>query len=122
MARKVEDFECWQLMDDLRRQVYALTDTPVVRSDFRFCDQLREAVASSLRNFSEGFGRIGHKEFARFLRISRGSLFEVSECLRDGTARGYWSDETVTEVHILTKRATAATSRLMQYLLSTPDP
>jgi four helix bundle protein len=121
VARRVEDFACWQLMDALRRRVYAITDDDRVRTDWKFRDQMRDAAASSLRNFAEGYGRISHRDFARFLRITRGSLFEVSECLRDGAARGYWTSESVADIEVLAKRATAAISRLMEYLLSTPD-
>ena len=118
MVRRVEDFDCWRLMDEIRQRVYAITASGPAQSDWKFCAQLRDAIASGLRNFSEGYGRVGRREFARFLRMTRGSLFEVSECLRDGVARGYWTAESVADIHLLARRATAATSRLMTYLLS----
>lgn len=116
MVKRVEDFDAWRLADELRTQVYALVDTSAADKDWKFRDQLREAMASGLRNFAEGFGRGRDREFAHFLRIARASLFEVSECLRDGVARGYWNANQVEGMHVLAKRSTAAMTRLIRYL------
>jgi len=59
-----------------------------VSKDFRYRDQIRDAIASPCRNTSEGFDRFRPKEFARFLEFARGSLGEVKDCLIDGRARG----------------------------------
>lgn len=120
-AKRVEDLVAWQLGNELRSKVYAITAIGGPADDWKFRDQLRDAVSSVTRNLAEGFGRYRHREFAQFLSIARGSLFEVSETLRDGVARGYWTTDSVAELQILSKRTTAAVSRLMRYLRTHPD-
>ena len=44
---------------------------------YRLIEQLESAVASIAQNIAEGKGRRSKKEFAQFLYISRGSLYEV---------------------------------------------
>jgi len=90
-ARRVEDLIVWQLSDELRQKVHAITaDGPVIH-DRRFRDQVRDAASSVTRNIAEGFGRYRHREFAQFASIARGSLFELRDLLRDGAVRKYWS-------------------------------
>ena len=74
------------------------------------------------KNIAEGFGRFRHKEFAQFLRYSRGSSYETSDGLRDGVARKYWTAEQIESALILAKRATKANSRFTRYLKRNPDP
>jgi four helix bundle protein len=117
-ARQVQDLVVWQLADEIRRSVYALLAHGPATKDWTFCDQLRDATASVARNVVEGFGRETHREFARFLVIARGSLFEVQEHLRDGIARGYWPPSATTELDTLCRRAIAAVTSLVGYLRS----
>ena len=110
-TKRVEDLVVWQLGDELRRKVYAITAKGEPANDWKFRDQLRDAVSSITRKIAEGFGRYRHREFAQFLSIARGSLFEVSETLRDGVSRGYWTAESIADLQALSKRTTAAASR-----------
>lgn len=87
-----------------------------VRRDFRFATQLEDAASSVARNIAEGFGRVRPKEFARFLLIARGSLFELSDLLADGAGRGYWSEAETSTLRALCKRTTGAVNGLVRYL------
>jgi four helix bundle protein len=122
VARCLEELIVYRLGEELRDKVIALTATGRVTSDRRFCDQMRDAASSVTRNTAEGFGRYRHKEFANFLIIARGSVFEISDYLRDGVKRRFWTIDTVNEHHVLCKRTSAAASRLIRYLKSHPDP
>ena len=44
-------------------------------------------------NIAEGFGRFSPREFARFLRIARGSLLETRNHVLKAKANGYVTDE-----------------------------
>jgi four helix bundle protein len=121
-ARRIEDLIVWQLGNELRKRVYALSATAPASGDLRFRDQLRDAAGSVTRNIAEGFGRFGHREFARFLMIARGSLFELTDHMHDGIARGYWNSRNVSEINDLCRRTIAAVNHLVHYLRAHPDP
>ena len=121
MARRVEELVVWQLADALRARVYAITASGTAVGDARFCNQIRDATGSICRNIAEGFGRYRHKEFAQFLSIARGSLFELSDHLRDGVHRGYWSDESISDVKAGCNRTIAAITHFIRYLKTHPD-
>ena len=120
-AKRVEDLSAWQLGNELRDRVHALTAEGRLAEDWKFRNQLRDAVSSVTRNIAEGFGRYRHREFAHFLSIARGSIFEVADHLRDGVSRKYWTQEVVAESLGLCNRTTAAVTRLILYLKAHPD-
>jgi four helix bundle protein len=70
MARHFSDLTCWQLARGLKKEVTKLLRKPVFKQNQRSRDNLADAASSVRRNIAEGFGRRGHKEFARFLRNS----------------------------------------------------
>jgi four helix bundle protein len=121
VARRVEELVVWQLADTLRSQVYAITARGPAFADVRFRNQVRDATSSITRNIAEGFGRYRHKEFAQFLSIARGSVFELSDHLRDGVQRGYWSDDSITEIRSLCNRTISAVTHFIHYLKKHPD-
>lgn len=121
-AKRVEDLIVWQLAGELRTMIYSLTSSGPAARDWKFRDQLRDAARSTTRNIAEGFGRFRHKEFAQFLRYTRGSLFEISDGLRDGVSRRYWTAAKIRDALILSKRATKAVTRFTDYLSNNPDP
>jgi four helix bundle protein len=116
----VEELVVWQLGNELRTKIHAITAVGKAAEDFRFCNQLRDAASSVTRNIAEGYGRYGHREFARFLGITRGSLFEIEDHLRDGIARGYWNATATKELHDLCNRTIAAVTYFIRYLRSHP--
>jgi four helix bundle protein len=122
VARRVEELVVWQLGNELRQKVHATTAIGPAARDGRFRDQIRDAASSVTRNVAEGFGRYGHREFAQFLNIARGSLFEIEDHLRDGVARGYWDAKTTKELHDLCNRTIAATTYFIRYLNPHPSP
>ena len=121
VAKRVEELAVWRLGNELREKVHAITADPPASNDFRFCNQTRDAASSITRNIAEGFGRYRHEEFAQFLSISRGSVFELIDHLRDGVSREYWSQETVAEMNGLCNRTISALTHLIRYLRTHPD-
>jgi four helix bundle protein len=118
---RYEDIVAWQLANELKRELFALTATGPVARDFKFRDQIRDSSASATRNIAEGFGRFRPAEFARFLEFARGSLTETHNSLRDGRDRGYFTDIDCDRLSRLAGRAAKATTGLIRYLRSSGD-
>lgn len=112
----------WQLAEELRAEVVRLANSSAARRDFKFRDQIVPAAASVAANIAEGYGRTGHRDFARFIGIAVGSLRETETWLRDGLNRNFWSAEEAETALRLCKRLTVGLSRLRAYLRSTPTP
>ena len=79
-VKRYEDLIVWQLGDRIRVLAFTLTERECFVRDLKLHSQTEDAVNSVCRNIAEGFG-CKHKEFARFLEISRGSVRNfVCEC------------------------------------------
>ena len=100
-ARSFTDLHAWRLANDLKLGVYALIRVGEARRDLGFRDQIRNAAASAPRNIAEGFGRYMPREFNQYPRVANGSLQEVSNHLKDGVDRGYFSLEQVAPLQVL---------------------
>lgn len=71
------DLEVWQHAMRLAREVYrASVDFPETEK-FGLSSQIRRSVVSVAANIAEGAGRGSRADYARFLRIARGSLMEL---------------------------------------------
>ncbi len=116
IARTYKDLVCWQLANEVKKNVYAITDRTDVARDFKFCQQIRESARSAPRNIAEGFGRYRPAEFAHFLEIARGSLLETDNHTNDGVDLRYINADECTAVCRLIYRASKATVRLILYL------
>jgi four helix bundle protein len=114
----VEDLEAWQLADELKREVFALTDGGSALKDFKFRDQIRDAASSARRNISEGFGRFYPGDFARFMDFSIASTMEVRDCLLDGVERGHFHLASVKRATSLATRSLQVSKGLKRYLRS----
>ena len=117
-VKRYEDLIAWQLAYELQRAVFALTATGAASTDFKFRDQIRDSSSSATRNIAEAFGRWAPAEFARFLRIARGSLNETHNSVRDGRDRGYFTAEDAHRMQLVAGRAAKAITRLIRYLES----
>ena len=116
VAKRFEDLEAWQLADELKREVYALTATGPASKDFKFRDQIRDSAASMTKNIAEGFGRFRPSDFARFMEFSTASTMETKDSLKDGVDRGYFTPERVAHARTLVERSLRVSTRLIVYL------
>jgi four helix bundle protein len=115
-VRRYQDLIAWQLARELERRVFAFTATMPPSVDFDYCRQIRKSSSSAPRNIAEGFGRFWPAEFARFIRIARGSLEETKDHVEAAFERGYISETERAELITLGNRALGASTRLAQYL------
>ena len=74
--RTFRDLRAWQAAHALVLEVYKATDRLPAGERHGLCSQMRRAAVSVAANIAEGAGGTP-AEFARFLRIARGSLDEL---------------------------------------------
>jgi four helix bundle protein len=120
VAKHFTELACWQLSNELKMRVYEIIARPNVARDFDFCDQIRDSARSAPRNIAEGFGKYDPPEFARFLKIAKGSLTETQNHLRDGLSQAYFSQGEFHDLSLLASRARSAAIALIKYLESCP--
>ncbi|MBQ0115068.1 MAG: four helix bundle protein [Bacteroidales bacterium] len=87
--RDYKHLEIWQRGINLTIQIYDLTKEFPSEERFGLTSQLRRAVSSIPINIAEGCGRDTLKDFAHFLQIALGSLFEVESELIIAQKLGY---------------------------------
>ena len=80
---------CWQLADELRREVIAICANDRVRKRRRFCDSFEDAAGSVCRNISEGFSRFESGQIVQFFGYALASLAEVQDHLRECRSREF---------------------------------
>lgn len=89
MTNDYRDLVVWQQSMTLCQEVYTLIRQFPPEERYALCDQLRRAVVSIPSNIAEGNGRDSRTEYARFLAIARGSVFEVQTQLELAERFGY---------------------------------
>jgi four helix bundle protein len=76
----MQDFKkltIWQKAHSMTLEVYKATNDFPVTEQYGLTSQIRRACASIPANIAEGCGRDGTVEFARFLQIAMGSVYEL---------------------------------------------
>ena len=84
-----KDLIVWQKAMALVKAVYALAKRFPVDERYALTDQLRRAVVSIPSNIAEGNGRASSADYAHFLAIARGSLYETMTQLQVAVDLGY---------------------------------
>ena len=72
-----EKLDTWQKAIDFADLVYKVTRAFPNDERFGLTNQMRRAAVSISSNIAEGSSRFSKADFARFLEIATGSLFEV---------------------------------------------
>ena len=82
----------WQKAMELVHKVYQVSKNFPADERYALTDQLRRAVVSIPSNIAEGCGRASNKDYAHFLAMARGSLYETSVQLQIAQDLGYIDD------------------------------
>ncbi len=93
--KSFRDLQIWQRGLDLSILIYNYTVDFPKEEQFGLTSQLRRASTSVPLNIAEGWGRGSNKSFANFLKIARGSLFEVETILEICCRLDYINNETI---------------------------
>src|SRR6187402_1332478 len=108
--RDVTEFDVYKLADELRIKLRVIVDRPDVRRIAWLHEQLETAMEGPCPNLAEGFGRYQPLDFARYVRIARGSLLETITHLGTAHARRLITAEEHTDFVRLAKRAIGAST------------
>jgi len=84
-----ENLETWQKAIDFADLVYRLTRNFPDEERFGLTSQMRRASVSISSNLAEGSSRFSRDDFARFVEIATGSLFEVVSQPTIGLRQGF---------------------------------
>ena len=76
-VKDFRDLLVWQKSMLLVKEIYVFTIDFPKHEVYGLTSQIRRSAISVPSNIAEGHGRESPKEFARFLRIARGSLSEL---------------------------------------------
>ncbi|MEM0983024.1 MAG: four helix bundle protein [Planctomycetota bacterium] len=87
--RSYEDLEAWQLAMACVELVYRASSGFPPDERFGLTAQVRRAAVSVPSNIAEGYGRNARPDYLRFLRIARGSLYEVETQLLVAVRLGF---------------------------------
>ena len=83
----------WQKAIDLTLIIYKLTEKLPDTEKYGLVTQMRRCSVSVPSNIAEGYGRYSVPELIHFLRISRGSLYELLTQTIICNMLGFISDE-----------------------------
>ena len=110
-----EQLKFYQDICQIRRFVYRVTER-LVRTHPRLASQMRDAARSAKQNIREGYRRGSLGEFVHSVRISLGSLEELSGDMEDCRDDGVIRDEEFEEFSSLFQSATYLAGRYLQAL------
>jgi four helix bundle protein len=96
---KFEKLDVWQKAIDFADLVYSKTKSFPSEERFGLTNQMRRAAVSISSNIAEGSSRISDTDFARFVEIATGSLFEVVSEATVAKRQGFLSDQHFTVVY-----------------------
>ena len=88
----------WQKSMDLAGACAAATASFPVEQEFRLTAQMQRAAISVFSNIAEGSARDSRKEFARFLRIAKGSVRELEAQATHALGCDYGDQQAVAEL------------------------
>ena len=93
-----KNLHIWQEGIKLARRIYEVTSMFPANEKFGIVSQMTRAAVSIPSNIAEGAGRGGNKEFANFLGIAMGSVFELHTQITICEQIGYIDAETVKQL------------------------
>ena len=72
--KNFKELNVWKKSKSITISIYKIF---IDIKDYSFRNQIQRASISIMNNIAEGFGRESNNELIRFLRISKGSCYEV---------------------------------------------
>ena len=112
-----EKLEVWQKAVVFADHVYSITRSFPENERFGLTSQMRRAAVSVSSNLAEGSARSSSKDFARFVEIAAGSVFEVVSQARIGLRQGFLDESSHNTLCQLAEEQSRMLSGLRRTLL-----
>jgi four helix bundle protein len=111
-----EKLEMWKKAIDLADFVYATTRAFPDDERFGLTSQMRRAAVSISSNIAEGASRHSKDDYARFLEIATGSVFEIVSQSFIARRQGYLSEVNRQQLHAAAEEQSRMLSGLRRSL------
>jgi len=112
-----EKLEVWHKAIDYADLVYSLTRNFPKDERFGLTNQMRRAAVSISSNLAEGTSRHSKTDFARFVEIATGSLFEVISQATIGLRQDYLTQENYRKLYTAAEEQSRMLSGLRKSLI-----
>jgi len=112
-----EKLDVWHKAIEFADVVYSLTRNFPDAERFGLTNQMRRAAVSISANIAEGSSRSSHPDFARFIEIATGSLFEVVSQSTIGVRQGFLSQDQYRQLYAAAEEQSRMLSGLRRSLL-----
>jgi len=112
-----EKLDVWQKAISFADLIYARTRGFPPDERFGLTTQMRRAAVSISSNIAEGTSRLSKADFARFVEIATGSLFEIVSQSFIGKAQGFLTDEQFQEIYLAAEEQGRMLSGLRKSLI-----
>ena len=113
---RFEEMDVWQDSMNFCETIYDLSEKERFSDDYDLKKQIRRSAISIPSNIAEGFERDSDTEFARFLRIAKGSAGELRTQVALAHRIGYLSETTTKKLLEKIENISKQIYGLIQYL------
>ena len=113
MLRELSSLKVWQRAVELSVQLYEISRRWPQNEQYGLTSQIRRAAVSVASNIAEGYGRGTPGDQGRFMRIARGSLYEVHTQLTLAIRLNYLSEH---EFNVLSRQVSQIQRMLDGYI------
>lgn len=114
-----EKLEVWQKAIDFADLIYSENRSFPSDERFGLTNQLRRAAVSISSNIAEGSSRSSKSDFARFVEIATGSVFEVVSQAFIAQRQSFLSEDQFRDIYTDAEELSRMLSGLRKSLLST---
>ncbi len=112
-----EKLDVWQKAIEFADLVYTVTRNFPDAEKFGLTNQMRRAAVSISSNVAEGSSRMSRTDFARFVELATGSLFEVVSQGTIGLRQGFLNKEEHARIYAAAEEQSRMLSGLRRSLV-----
>jgi four helix bundle protein len=118
--KSYKDLDIWKKGVLLSIEIYSLTSAFPDNEQYGITSQIRRATTSIPANIAEGYGRESSKNYVQFLKISRGSLYELDTFLIIALGLNYIDKEQRNHLNVKIEELSKMINSLIKKLNQSP--